>query len=190
MARAARRYDIRKGTAPSLLRELRVRNVRMRHGDGRLGLTEVAPFDAIVLAAAGLRRLGFGGRISFTLPAGVCVPAPGQGIVAIETRARDDATRAWVARISDPAAAAALDAERAVVEALGGGCQTPIGALAAAVDGGALELVGVVASLDGRRVLRATARAGRTDARELGQRVGHDLIAKGASEILSEVRAQ
>ena len=78
----------------------------------------------------GLRRLGFASRISLTLPADVCVPAPGQGIVAIEIRDDDEATRGFVARISDADAAAALDAERALVEALGGGCQTPIGALA------------------------------------------------------------
>ncbi|MFI5179295.1 MAG: hydroxymethylbilane synthase, partial [Vicinamibacterales bacterium] len=72
---------------------------------------------AIVLAAAGLRRLGFAARISLTLPAAACVPAPGQGIVAIEIRERDHAVRDAVSRIDDPAAAAALEAERAVVEA-------------------------------------------------------------------------
>jgi len=158
--------------------------------DTRLRKLDAGEHDAIVLAAAGLRRLGFASRISLALPESVCVPAPGQGIVAIEIRDTDDATRECVSRISDAEAAAALDAERAVVEALGGGCQTPIGALASAVDGTALELVGAVASLDGRRVIRATARANRGDARELGLRVGHELIAKGASEILAEVRAQ
>jgi hypothetical protein len=66
--------------------------------------------DALVLAAAGLRRLGFGERISMTLPSDVCVPAPGQGIVAIETREHDAATKSLVARITDTSAAAALDA--------------------------------------------------------------------------------
>ena len=158
--------------------------------DTRLRKLDAGEQDAIVLAAAGLRRLGFASRISLTLPADICVPAPGQGIVAIEIRDDDDATRAFVARISDADAAAALDAERAVVEALGGGCQTPIGALASAVDAATIELVGAVASLDGRRVIRATARALRADAAELGLRVGHELIAKGANEILAEVRAQ
>ncbi len=157
--------------------------------DTRLRKLEEGQYDALVLAAAGLRRLGFGERISLTLPAEICVPAPGQGIVAIETRDVDTATRDWVAKITDADAAAALDAERAVVEALGGGCQTPIGALASITADG-LELVGAVASLDGRRVIRATARASRGDAQELGLRVGHELIAKGAGEILAEVRAQ
>jgi hydroxymethylbilane synthase len=158
--------------------------------DTRLRKLDAGEHHALVLAAAGLRRLGFASRISMTLPADVCVPAPGQGIVAIETRSDDGVTREYIARISDSDAAAALDAERAVVETLGGGCQTPIGALATRVDAATLELVGAVASLDGRRVIRARARAGRDDAGELGMRVGHELIAKGANEILAEVRAQ
>jgi len=157
--------------------------------DTRLRKLDAGGHDAIVLAAAGLRRLGFGARISMTLPADVCVPAPGQGIVAIEIRDDDEATREFVARVSDAEASAALEAERAVVEALGGGCQTPIGALAT-VAGDMLELIGAVASLDGRRVIRARAQARRADAAELGMRVGHELMAKGAGEILSGVRAQ
>jgi hydroxymethylbilane synthase len=158
--------------------------------DTRLRKLEEGQYDALVLAAAGLRRLGFTSRISLTLPAGICVPAPGQGIVAIEIRDEDTATRDIVARISDADASSALDAERAVVETLGGGCQTPIGALATLANSSTMELVGAVASLDGSRVIRATARADRSGAKELGVRVGHELIAKGAGEILAEVRAQ
>ena len=158
--------------------------------DTRLRKLDAGEQDALVLAAAGLRRLGFAARISLTLPADVCVPAPGQGIVAIEIREGDHATRDVVSRITDADAAVALDAERALVEALGGGCQTPIGALAKMADRSTLELVGAVASLDGSRVIRATARAGLADARELGLRVAHELMAKGASEILAQVRAQ
>jgi len=158
--------------------------------DTRLRKLDAGEHDALVLAAAGLRRLGFASRISLTLPADICVPAPGQGIVAIETRDDDNATREFVARITDAVAAAALDAERAVVETLGGGCQTPIGALASMIGDSTLELVGAVASLDGRRLIRATARAARADAGDLGRRVGQELMAKGAGEILAEVRAQ
>jgi len=172
----------------NLFPQARFTNVR-GNVDTRLRKLDAGEQDAIVLAAAGLRRLGFASRISLTLPADICVPAPGQGIVAIEIREDDDRMREYVERISDRDAAAALDAERAVVEALGGGCQTPIGALATATQA-ALELVGAVASLDGRRVIRATARGGREDARALGRRVGDELLAKGASEILAEVRAQ
>ena len=158
--------------------------------DTRLRKLDAGDHDAIVLAAAGLKRLGFGARISMTMPVEICVPAPGQGIVAIEIRDSDAATRAFVARISDADAAAALDAERAVVDTLGGGCQTPIGALATVVDPATIELIGAVVSLNGSRVIRVTARAHRDDATELGMRVGHELIAKGASEILAEVRGQ
>jgi hydroxymethylbilane synthase len=173
----------------NLFPKARFENVR-GNVDTRLRKLEEGQYDALVLAAAGLRRLGFGERISMTLSADVCVPAPGQGIVAIETRDTDRTTRTFVERITDTTAAAALDAERAVVEALGGGCQTPIGALATIVEGNTLELIGAVASLDGSRVIRATGRANRADAAELGFRVGHELIAKGASEILAGVRAQ
>jgi hydroxymethylbilane synthase len=173
----------------NLFPQARFTNIR-GNVDTRLRKLDAGEQDVIILAAAGLRRLGFASRISLTLPADLCVPAPGQGIVAIEIRDDDIAMRGFVARISDADAAAALDAERAVVEALGGGCQTPIGALASVVDASTIELVGAVASLDGRRVIRATARARRADAGELGLRVGHELIAKGANEILAEVRAQ
>ena len=127
--------------------------------DTRLRKLDGGEHDALVLAAAGLRRLGMASRITMTLPASACVPAPGQGIVAIEIRANDDAVRQIVGRIDDADASVALEAERAVVEALGGGCQTPIGALARPVDADTLELVAVVATLDGSRIVRATARA-------------------------------
>jgi hydroxymethylbilane synthase len=156
--------------------------------DTRLRKLDSGLHAALVLAAAGLRRLGFASRISLTLPTSVCVPAPGQGIVAIEVREDDTNVREFVAGMSDADAAAALDTERALVEALGGGCQTPIGALATVADNGALELVGAVAAPDGSRVIRASARASRGEAAALGARVGRDLIAQGADAILAEVR--
>jgi hydroxymethylbilane synthase len=155
--------------------------------DTRLRKLDEGAHDALVLAAAGLRRLGFGDRISLALPASACVPAPGQGIVAIEIRDGDASVRDAVARISDPAAAVALTAERALVEALGGGCQTPVGALASLVDGETLELVAAVVALDGSRAVRGHARGPRTDAAALGARVGAELIRDGADEILAEV---
>ncbi|MFI5179223.1 MAG: hydroxymethylbilane synthase, partial [Vicinamibacterales bacterium] len=142
----------------------------------------------IVLAAAGLRRLGFAARISLTQPAAACVPAPGQGIDAIEIRERDHTVRDAVSRIDDPAAAAALQAERAVVEALGGGCQTPVGALATSADGDTLQLIAAVVSLDGDRAVRERASGPRSGARALGVRVGAALLAQGAGEILAEAR--
>lgn len=156
--------------------------------DTRLRKVDRGEHDALVLAAAGLRRLGFERRISFALPSSACVPAPGQGIVAIEIRDGDERTRAAVAAIADPAAFAALDAERAVVATLGGGCQTPIGALATPVDDGQLDVVAVVVALDGSRAVRGQARGPRADAARLGEAVGRQLLDDGAGEILAEVR--
>jgi hydroxymethylbilane synthase len=155
--------------------------------DTRLRKLDEGVHDALVLAAAGLRRLGFASRISLTLPAAACVPAPGQGIVAIEIRDADDDTRRWVARIDDRAAGAALRAERAVVEALGGGCQTPIGALATPEEGDMLQLVAVVVALDGSRAVRGHARGPRERATALGASVGAQLLADGAGDILADV---
>jgi len=159
--------------------------------DTRLRKLDEGVHDALVLAAAGLRRLGFASRISLTLPAAACVPAPGQGIVAIEVRDGDDDTRRAVVRIDDQAAGAALKAERAVVEALGGGCQTPIGALATPEDGDTLQLVAVVVALDGSRAVRGHAQGPRERAAALGASVGAQLLADGAGDILADAhRAQ
>src|SRR5204863_6325106 len=114
-------------------------------------------FDAIVLAAAGLKRLNHEWRITAVLPPDVCVPAPGQGIIAVEIRMADDRVRERVALITDSAAEAALAAERALVTRLGGGCQMPIGAYAS--EGGSeLRMIAIVVSVDGSRAARAEAR--------------------------------
>jgi len=156
--------------------------------DTRLRKLDEGAHHALVLAAAGLRRLGFASRISFALPAEACVPAPGQGIVAIETREDDGAVRATIERITDAWAGAALTAERALVEALGGGCQTPVGALATPGDGDTLELIAIVVALDGSRAVRGQAHGSRSDAAAIGKEVGAQLIADGADEILAEAR--
>jgi hydroxymethylbilane synthase len=159
--------------------------------DTRLRKLDEGAHDALVLAAAGLTRLGFAARISLAIPAEACVPAPGQGIVAIEIRGDDGRAREAVSRINDAAAGDALTAERALLQTLGGGCQTPVGALAAIVEDGQLEIVAVVAALDGSRVVRGRARAARQDAAALGARVGAQLLADGAGSILAEAeRAQ
>ena len=158
--------------------------------DTRLRKLDEGGHDAIVLAAAGLRRLGFAARISMTLPVDACVPAPGQGIVAVEIRADDDQTRRAIAAVDDAAAAAMLNAERAVVERLGGGCQTPIGALARPAAGDQLELVGAVVAPDGSRAVHAYARGPREDAIALGTSVGDQLLAQGAGDILADANAR
>ena len=156
--------------------------------DTRLRKLDEGAHDALVLAAAGLARLGFASRISLAIPAEACVPAPGQGIVAIEIRAGDARAADAVMRINDSPASDALTAERALVEALGGGCQTPVGALASVIDGKELELDAVVVALDGSRVVRGQARGARHEAAKLGARVGAQLIADGAGEILAEAK--
>jgi hydroxymethylbilane synthase len=156
--------------------------------DTRLRKLDAGGNAALVLAAAGLRRLGFQSRISFTLPATLCVPAPGQGIIAIEIRAGDEAVGAAVSSITDAAAGAALTAERALVEALGGGCQTPIGALASPDGATGLDLLATVVSLDGSRVVYGSARGTRSAAAALGANVAGQLMNDGAGEILEEVR--
>ena len=155
--------------------------------DTRLRKLEAGEYDALVLAAAGLRRLGFGPRIASTISPSQCVPAPGQGIVAVEIRADDDATRRAVAPVHDATAAAALEAERAVVSALGGGCQLPLGALAV-LSGTSMELTAVVCTPDGARVLRHKASGLAAAAAELGELVARELARQGAGEILDEVR--
>jgi len=156
--------------------------------DTRLRKLDEGQFDLLVLAAAGLRRLGFSQRISSTVPLEDCIPAPGQGIIAVEIRADDDATRRAITPINDGAAFAALDAERALVTALGGGCQMPIGGIAIPQGPDDLELQAVVASLDGSRALRYRKTGALANATALGRDVAEELLRRGAADILSESR--
>jgi hydroxymethylbilane synthase len=160
--------------------------------DTRLRKLDRGDYDVIVLASAGLRRLNLADRVTATIPADVCVPAPGQGIVAIEIRSDDDGARSALAPLDDANAAIALRAERALVAALGGGCQTPIGALCRAVNetDTEIELVAAVASIDGARLVRCRQRGSRAAAHELGQRVADELLLQGAGDILAEARAE
>jgi hydroxymethylbilane synthase len=157
--------------------------------DTRLRKLDASECDVIMLATAGLKRLGFAHRISVLVPTEVCVPAPGQGIVAVEVSERVPAgVQDLLKAISDADAEVALTAERSVVAALGGGCQMPLGALAR-VDGQELTIEGIVASLDGRTVIRAQARGHRGGAAALGDKLAAQLVARGAQKLLSEVGA-
>lgn len=155
--------------------------------DTRLRKLDAGDYDALVLAAAGLRRLKHAHRVSAALPLDACVPAPGQGIVAVEIRADDDTMRELVSAIDDRVAAAALTAERAVVERLGGGCQMPIGAYARIADDG-IHVSTVVISLDGERVVHAEAHGATIDAAAVGAQAAERLIAAGADAILADAR--
>jgi hydroxymethylbilane synthase len=156
--------------------------------DTRLRKLDHGDVDGIVLAAAGLRRLEQAGRITALVPADVCVPAPGQGIVAVEIREDDVVTAALVARIGDAEALDALHAERAVVAALGGGCQMPIGAHAT-ISGDRITMAGVVIAPDGSRAARAAAEGGRSGAAAIGRTLAERLLAGGADDILARIRA-
>jgi hydroxymethylbilane synthase len=153
--------------------------------DTRLRKLDEGQYDSILLAAAGLKRLGWGARIAEILPADAMCSAVGQGALAIETRAAGPGFDA--VRVLDHAAThAAVAAERGVLAALGGGCQVPIGAHAT-VEGGRVRLLGVVVSPDGTELVRAESQGAAEDAEALGRRLGEELLAKGAQRILESV---
>ena len=155
--------------------------------DTRLRKLDGGGFDGLVLASAGMKRLGFGHRISAPIPIDACVPAPGQGIVAIEIRSDDHATRQALGAMDDEAAGVSLEAERTLVAALGGGCQLPLGGIAVHA-GDELEMHAVVVSVDGSRVIRRQARGPRSNPAALGQQLAEALAAGGANAILDAVR--
>ena len=155
--------------------------------DTRLAKLDDGGFDALVLACAGLRRLGFAERISAAIPVDQCVPAPGQGIVAVEIRGDSQVLRDTLGRIHDEAAGRALVAERALVAAIGGGCQIPLGAIAEEREG-RLEMLAVVASLDGSQSVRASMSGSPADPEELGRRLAAVLERKGAMALLDQAR--
>lgn len=155
--------------------------------DTRLRKLDDGEDHGLVLAAAGMRRLGVGDRISAALPFDVSVPAPGQGIIAVETRRNDTATREAVSRLHDADTGVALSAERALVAALGGGCQMPLGGIAVH-DAGELDMEAAVTSRDGRQVVRSHRRGSVDDPVALGRQVAADLVHSGALDILEAVR--
>jgi hydroxymethylbilane synthase len=152
--------------------------------DTRMRKLESGDYDAIILAAAGLNRLGMTQYIRQVIPVEVMTPAAGQGALAIEIRKGDDATRAFLAFLDDAAARAATTCERALLNQMGGGCQVPIGAFAE-LKAGRIRLAAVVAHPDGTRVLRET-REG-DDPVRLGEDVGEILLRRGGDVILEEV---
>jgi hydroxymethylbilane synthase len=137
-------------------------------------LRKAADFDAIVMAAAALQRLGLAERATDILAVSVMVPQVAQGALAIECREDDDATRARVAPLDHMPTRRAVDAERAYLAELGGGCDLPAGAHASVAADGALELRALLASLDGRVVLTHDERG--TDPTEVGRAAAHQLL--------------
>jgi len=155
--------------------------------DTRLRKLEQGEYDAIILAAAGLNRLGKTDLVKQVIPAEIMCPAAGQGALGIEIRRGDTDTRAHLAFLDDAAARATTTCERALLNKLGGGCQVPIGAFAE-MHAGVLHLEGIVAHPDGSKVLRES-RDGH-DPVELGESVGETLLGRGGEEILELVYGQ
>ena len=153
--------------------------------DTRLRKLDEGRYDAILLAAAGLKRLGWAGRIAEILPPEAMCPAVGQGALAIETRASGAGFDACSA-LDHAATHAAVTAERGVLASLGGGCQVPIGAHAT-VDGETIRLLGVVASPDGSEIIRAQSAGAVGEAEALGRQMGETLLGMGARQILETV---
>jgi hydroxymethylbilane synthase len=156
-------------------------NTRLRKLDG-------GEYDAIILATAGLKRLGFAARIAQRMDVGDSLPAGGQGAMGIELRAADSAVQALIAPLHHGPTAARVTAERALIRHLEGGCQVPIGCYAQFLEGSDnLWLRGLVGNPDGSRILRAEGTAPARDAEQLGIAVAEDLLAQGAADILAEV---
>ncbi|TJY41457.1 hydroxymethylbilane synthase [Cohnella pontilimi] len=154
--------------------------------DTRLRKLEEEGFDAILLAAAGLHRMGWKDRITSYLPSALCLPAVGQGALAVECRADDEEVLELLARFNDEHTARTVAAERRLLGLLNGGCQVPIGAYAETTDGAEIVLTGMVASPDGKRLLKETASG--TDPERVGEIVAQALLARGADTILAEAR--
>ena len=154
--------------------------------DTRLRKVSEGAFDAIVLAAAGLKRMGWSARITEYLPPEVSLPAIGQGALGIEGRRGDSFVRGLLEHLDDPAARTAVTAERALLDRLEGGCQVPIGAHAT-TKGTTLHLEGLIASTDGRRLVRNSIQGPLAEARGLGLQLAEQLLAQGGEEILKEI---
>jgi hydroxymethylbilane synthase len=161
-------------------------NIEMLRGnvDTRLRKLDEGQYDAIVLAAAGLRRLGWQDRITELIPVEIMCPAVGQGALAIETRDDGSAAHELVRKLDHPDTRIAVTAERAMLEKLGGGCQVPIGGYAF-LEKGVIHMRAIVASPDGKRVVRAELSG--VDPARTGASLGRNLLEKGAEEILRAI---
>jgi hydroxymethylbilane synthase len=178
-----RRQSILRSTRP----DLQIFPLR-GNVDTRLRKLDEGEYDAIVLAAAGLERLGWGKRITEALDINLSLPAVGQGIVGIECR-DEPALRAYLEPLNDEATLDCLKAERALAARLEGSCTSPIAGFASLVDG-ALRLEGLVGSPDGRRVYRDHISGKREEATTLGRTLADRLLEAGAATLLAELRAE
>lgn len=153
----------------------------------RLRKLDDGEYDAIVLAAAGLKRLGFGERIAQVLPAEICLPAVGQGALAIEAREGDAEVLGMLAFLQDESTAFAATAERAFLATIEGGCQVPVGVFAQKAENGQLFVEALVASTDGKRIFRETMTGAMQDAERIGKNLAHKILAAGGLSVLQEI---
>ena len=190
------RQGARVGTS-SLRRQAQVLHIRpdldirdlRGNVDTRLRKVESGEYDAILLAKAGLDRLGVSQRISEILSPDVCMPAVGQGAIAVECRLKDTETADILAPLDDAETRTAIIAERALLAALQGGCQVPLGAWAR-IERGELVLEACVCSVDGAQYVKQRATAPPDQAAALGEHMARLLIEAGAQSILEEVSRQ
>jgi hydroxymethylbilane synthase len=156
--------------------------------DTRLRKLDEGEYDALVLAQAGLHRLGLDARIGGVIPLSAMLPAVGQGALGIEARSDDQATRQLLAPLSHAATQQAVVAERSLLAALRGGCLAPVGAWGR-VENGLLYLDGVVLSGDGRERITASSSSHPSGAADLGEQVAQRLIAQGAEKLIAAARS-
>lgn len=145
--------------------------------------------DALVLAFAGINRLGYDDLVTQKIPYAICLPAAGQGSIGVEIRVDDVRMQKMVTRLDDPDSRFAITAERALLKELEGGCQVPVGALGE-VEDGRLTLEGIVLTLDGQRFVRDQVNGPKEEAATLGRKLAQELLAQGAGEILESVRGE
>lgn len=168
----------------ALRADLDVRSIR-GNVDTRIRKVDEAEFDAAVLAAAGVRRLGLEHAVTEWLAVETMLPAPGQGALAVQCRADDEVMRTLLATLDDPVGRAETTAERAFLRALGASCAAPVAALAVTTTTPRVRLQGLVASVDGKDVVHVR---GEGEPRELGERLAKDALEAGADRILASIR--
>lgn len=168
--------------------DLDIRDIR-GNVDSRLSKLDRGEYDAIVLAAAGLNRLGLEGRITQRIPVERMLPAVGQGALGLECRSHDDTTRTALEELDDPTTHAAVAAERSLLQSLLAGCLAPVAALGH-VEGSELQLRARVSSLDGTQVLEAVIAGEVEQATLLGQQLAEQLRSQGAADIIERARLQ
>ncbi|NOY63015.1 MAG: hydroxymethylbilane synthase [Gammaproteobacteria bacterium] len=153
----------------------------------RLAKLDQGDYDAIILAAAGLRRLEFEHRITYSLPITESLPAIGQGAVGIECRSNDERINTLIAALDHGPTHVRVNAERALNQRLEGGCQVPIAGHARIVDGGMLILQGLVGQPDGSEMIRGEIEGDQYSATEMGIKLADDLLSRGAATILQSL---